>query len=119
MEVEKRMRGSFNIDNRNIEWYIEGVGTSIVSKLFWRFVPGVEFKLRWPRGWTEPTPDGVQIESYNPNDHFRPWLEKHVGKQYINWDWAIKDEDLITDTLTIKIRRGRSKYVSMAVMKWG
>jgi hypothetical protein len=24
-----------------------------------------------------------------PNEHYRPWLEEHVGEQGINWNWEI------------------------------
>jgi hypothetical protein len=117
MEAKIFMRDLFN--SSPIDWFIKGVGTNIASKLFWRFVPGVEFKLRWPRGWTEPTADGVQTESADPNAHYRPWFERHVGKQCISWDWTVKESDLTGNTLTVKIRRGRAKYASMAIMKWG
>lgn len=24
-----------------------------------------------------------------PNDHYRPWLEEHVGEQGVTWNWDI------------------------------
>lgn len=24
-----------------------------------------------------------------PNEHYRPWLEEHVGKQCVDWNWEI------------------------------
>jgi uncharacterized Zn-finger protein len=24
-----------------------------------------------------------------PNDHYRPWLEEHVGEQGVDWNWDI------------------------------
>jgi hypothetical protein len=25
----------------------------------------------------------------DPNDHYRPWMEKHIGVQGADWDWAV------------------------------
>jgi hypothetical protein len=30
-------------------------------------------------------PDGAE----EPNEHYRPWLEQHVGKQGIDWNWDL------------------------------
>lgn len=106
-------------NNGPIDWFIRGVGTNTASKLFWKYVPGVEVKLRWPRGYIETTTDNNQTYSADPNMHYGPWLTEHVGRQYLSWDWTVTSNDLTDNTLTLKIRRGQSKYASMAIMKWG
>jgi len=97
----------------------------IIKGLWWRFMPGTEIELLWPTGWTEPEPaaggGSIQFESADPNDHYRPWLEKHVGQQGWDWDWRIGQIATTTgdqDTIRIKIRRGRAKYATMAALRW-
>lgn len=34
---------------------------------------------------------------YEPNEHYRPWLEKNIGRQGIEWQWAI--ESIADNTL--------------------
>lgn len=29
-----------------------------------------------------------------PNDHYRPWLEKNIGAQGINWNWCIHEHNI-------------------------
>jgi len=31
----------------------------------------------------------TSVSSSDPNDFYRGWLEEHVGKQEIDWDWEI------------------------------
>ena len=97
----------------------------IIDKLWWQLMPGTEFEVRWPTGWTEPEPAAgggfIQFESADPNDHYRPWLEKHVGKQGWDWNWRIGNIATTTgerDTIWIKIRRGRAKYATIAALRW-
>jgi hypothetical protein len=97
----------------------------IIEGLWWRFVPGTEFEVLWPTGWTEPEPAPgggfIQFESSDPNDHYRPWLEKHVGRQGWDWQWRLGKIATTTgdrDTIRIKIRRGRSKYATIAALRW-
>lgn len=97
----------------------------IIDKLWWKLVPGTEIEVPWPTGWTEPDPAAgggfVQFESADPNDHYRPWLERHVGRQGWDWNWRlgqISIDDKTRDTIQIKIRRGRSHYATMALLRW-
>jgi hypothetical protein len=63
---------------------------NILSMLWWKFMPGTEIEVRWPFGWVILDDDGAgnqtSAESADPNDHYRPYLEKHVGKQCIDWN---------------------------------
>ena len=92
------------------------------QKLWWRFVPGVWINVRWPRGFTvlEEFPDGTRVgtESADPNDHYRPWLEQHVGRQGWDWDWGMAGPDATDDRLTIKIRQKHAQWATVAAMRW-
>jgi hypothetical protein len=76
-------------------------GLNIVQKLWWRFMPGVIINVKWPKGMiiAGPGPEDplwfdyggaayIKFESADPNDHYRPWMEKHVGKQGRDWNWC-------------------------------
>lgn len=86
-------------------------------------MPGVEFKVKWPRGWIllHEMPDGsrVSTESADPNDHYRPQLEKLVGRQGWNWNWDLRDNDIAENRLTIKIRQNKASYASYLALLWG
>jgi len=107
----------------------------IWEALWWRFVPGKEVVVKWPVGKvvindTMPEYDWTmgaaryEIDSADPNDHYRPWLEKNVGKQGWDWDWklgAIAAESpgvVGFDTLVIKFRKSKEKYATIAAMRW-
>ena len=104
----------------------------IIKGLWWRFMPGTEIELLWPRGRVVVTPDQPgwdpslgatkqSLFSADPNDHYRPWLEEHVGRQGWDWDWRIGEVATTTgdrDTIRIKIRRGRAEYATIAALRW-
>ena len=97
-------------------------GLNIWQKLWWRFVPGVVINVKWPKGWVvlHNDPDGscVSIESADPNDHYRPWMEKHVGRQGWDWNWGLADRDATDNRLTIKIRRKYQDCAILAKLQW-
>lgn len=88
-----------------------------------KYVPGVIVKVKWPVGPIEIWHDNGAYEyfeeSADPNDHYRPWMKKHVGRQGIDWQWDIIDNDISTNKLSIKFRKGKTKYASLAMIKWG
>ena len=99
--------------------------------IWWKFMPGTTINVAWPTGWTKPVAAAgggfIQIESADPNDHFRPLLEQHVGRQGWDWDWRLGPITgakcspngpivLAGDYLEIKFRRGREKYATMFIM---
>jgi len=105
------------------------VTLNIIGQIWWRFVPGTVVNVRWPRGQVKVGPshrDGWSgigeyfeyVESADPNDHYRPFLEKHVGKQGWDWDWGMADRDATDNRLTIKIRRKHEKYATMIALMW-
>lgn len=104
-------------------------GLNIFEKLWWRFVPGTIVNVRWPVGevvinesmpqwdWTIG-PGRYIVNSADPNDHYRPYLEKHVGRQKRDWDWGMADRDATDNRLTIKIRRKHEKHATIIAMMW-
>jgi hypothetical protein len=97
-------------------------GLNIIDKLWWRLMPGVVINLPWPKGWVilHEDPDGscVSTQSADPNDHYRPWLEKHVGRQGWDWNWGMADRDATDNRLTIKIRQKYAGYATIALLRW-
>ena len=104
-------------------------GLNIIHQLWWRFVPGVIINVRWPVGNitvddTDPRWDwslGSTLQegfSADPNDHYRPWMEKHIGKQGWDWNWGLASNDAAENRLTIKIRQKHAKYATIAAMRW-
>lgn len=104
-------------------------GLNIVQQLWWRFMPGVVINVKWPKGplvvdhndprWVDlGGAVWVSIDSADPNDHYRPWMEKNVGKQGWDWNWGMANNDATENRLTIKIRQKHAKYATIAAMRW-
>lgn len=102
---------------------------NIWQQLWWRFVPGVIINVKWPFGEvvvddTDPRWDwslGSTLQqgfSSDPNDHYRPWMEKHVGQQGWDCNWGLADQDATGSRLTIKIRRKHQECAIIAKMMW-
>lgn len=105
-------------------------GLNIIEKLWWRFMPGVVINVKWPAGniivdhndprWCD-FGGAVWVDlgfSADPNDHYRPWMEKNIGRQKWDWDWGMADCDAMNNRLTIKIRKSKAMYATTAVMRW-
>jgi len=104
-------------------------GLNIIHQLWWRFVPGVIINVKWPKGQIKVGPshklgwNGIgdyyeYAESADPNDHYRPWMEQHVGRQGWDWNWGMANNDATENRLTIKIRQKHAKYATIAAMRW-
>ena len=107
------------------KWEIVKRTGNPIKWLWWKLMPGTFITVKWPSGWAvlHEFSDGskVSTESSDPNDHYRPWLEKNVGKQGIDWDWRHKLHDHMfqpDDYLIIKIRKGKDKWATQAALKW-
>ncbi len=105
------------------------VTLNIMEQLWWRFMPGVVINVKWPKGplvvdhndprWVDlGGAVCVEIDSADPNDHYRPFLEKYVGRQGWDWNWGMADRDATDNRLTIKIRRKHEKYASLLSIMW-
>lgn len=104
-------------------------GLNLKDRLWWRYMPGVVINVQWPRGQIKVGPShregwsGVgehfeYIDSADPNDHYRPWLEKHVGRQGWDWAWGMGSWDATLNRLTIKIRKKHAVYATHIAMTW-
>lgn len=104
-------------------------GMNIADKLWWRFVPGVVINVAWPKGpikvgpshrdgWSGYGPEFEYVDSADPNDHYRPWMEQHVGRQGWDWNWGMANRDASDNRLTIKIRQKYAKYATIAAIQW-
>ena len=92
-------------------------------------MPGVIVNVKWPMGlaaidesmpqwdWTIG-PSRYFVESADPNDHYRPWMEQHVGRQGWDWDWCMMNNDVACNRLTIKFRHGKENFASIVSLKW-
>lgn len=97
-------------------------GLNIREKLWWWLMPGVIINVRWPVGEIrirqEESSIWDYVQSADPNDHYRPWMEEHVGRQGWDWDWGMANRDAVDNRLTIKIRQRHAKYATIAAMRW-
>ena len=104
-------------------------GLNIKERLWWRFMPGVVINVKWPAGnitvdesdprWVDlGGAVWVSIDSADPNDHYRPWMEQHVGRQGWDWNWGMADRDATDNRLTIKIRQRHARYATLVAIKW-
>jgi hypothetical protein len=114
--------------NNHVKHYYP-CGLNLRDKLWWWLMPGVIINVTWPREtmivvgfghrkWSGMGPMYEEVYSTDPNDHYRPWLEKYVGKQGWDWDWGMANNDVAENRLTIKIRRKYAKYATIAMMQW-
>lgn len=92
-------------------------------------MPGTVINVRWPKGQVVVQQDDPRwdwtmgasrqlYESADPNDHYRPWLEEHIGKQGRDWNWGMSGSDATENRLTIKIRQSKAHYASYLALKW-
>ena len=101
-----------------------------IFQCWWKYMPGVKVKITWPTGdivvdhndprWKDMG-GAVWVNlgfSADPNDHYRPWLEKNVGKQGWHWNWTMEDNDAAENSLTLKVCKNKSKYATLAALKW-
>jgi hypothetical protein len=115
----------------------ERFGFNIVQHIWWKFIPGTTITIPWPKKEWITLPGqcrSCQIQNpcahtNDPNDHYRPYLEKHVGKQGWDWDWRIQvgnsmwtpgyeDQDIQSDKVVIKFRKGKEKWASITTIMW-
>ena len=118
----------FNLDYYRI--YGVKVAQKWYNTIWWKLMPGTTIKVRWPVGkifipkdvpywmWIAYPPGQHSVESADPNDHYRSWLESNVGKQGWDWDWALRDNDIVEKTLTIKFRHSHRELATAAKIMW-
>lgn len=108
------------------EHYGVKVSMKFINKLWWRLIPGTVFKVRWPTGkivvdhndprWIDM--GGTVWVNLGPNDHYRWYMEKYIGRQGWDWDWCLTDTDISKQQLTVKIRRKHRHHATTLLLKW-
>jgi len=93
-----------------------------LDNLWWNYAPTITIEVKWPVGWVtvqENTVfnDKIDVQSADPNDHYRPTLERMVGKQKMHWDWRVADNGH-ADKLTIKILKSKQVEATYLAMLW-
>ena len=114
-----------------LQWDMLVKPKRLIESVWWRWMPGVTFTVKWPRGVivAGPGPEDprwhdwggaayITFESADPNDHYRPWMEKNVGRQGWDWNWGLHDNNAAENRLTIKIRNKHAKWATMATLQW-
>jgi len=103
------------------KWEIHKRAGNLLEAAWWRWMPGVTISVKWPHGPVEKSGDWAAslTESADPNDHYRPWLEKNVGKQGWDWQWGLRDNNAAENRLTIKVRTKHAMWATMASLQWG
>jgi len=125
MEVEVDMISPYYWNNYRVK-----VMLKLVNRIWWRLMPGTIIKVSWPAGnivvdYNHPRWQDIDRAAWvdlgfsaDPNDHYRPWMEKEVGRQGWDWDWTMTDNDVTENRLTIKFRKGKEKYAAMFALRW-
>jgi len=104
------------------------------DRIYWRLVDHVEIDVKWPTGvlavdhdhpgWYDVGATWVEIESADPNDHYRPFLEQWIGRQGWDWDWHLAWHGRNIETgeqngrLTIRMRQKHAVYASHIALMW-
>lgn len=104
-------------------------GLNLKEKLWWRFMPGVVINVKWPKGqikvgpshrdgWSGYGPEFEYVDSADPNDHYRPWMEANVGRQGWDWNWGMANNDVSANRLTIKFQKKHKEAAMIAKLQW-
>lgn len=100
-----------------------------VRDTYYKFKYPIRIVVVWPTGEVTVGPssrnhDGVSggtwyqlVESSDPNDHYRPELEKNVGRQGIDWKWDISKYNY--DKIEIMFKKRYEKMAVYYQLKWG
>lgn len=99
--------------------------------LWWQCVPGETVSVCWPTGTIVAGPGPadprwqdwggaayIKFESADPNDHYRPWLEANVGRQGWDWNWDVVGDDMTLNRISIKFRRKKAQWATVAALRW-
>lgn len=101
------------------KWEIHKRAGNLYDVAWWRWMPGETITVKWPVPWEVVSylPDGSKVTTLtaDPNDLYRPWLEKNVGKQRWDWNWALRTVD---NRLTIKVRKKHAKCATYMGLIW-
>lgn len=97
------------------------------NRVWWRMFCGYRISVPWPHGPIEVEPEDwrwfpnsahtgtVIIDSADPNDHYRPELERLCGRQGWDWDWQIAND---SNRVVIGFRRGHEQLATYFLIRW-
>ena len=54
----------------------------------------------------------------DPNEHYRPWIEANVGRQSVDWDWGLINNDARDNTLSIWFDKRHEMLAMTAKLMW-
>lgn len=88
----------------------------------------MEISVKWPKGsiavgyndprWYDVGASLVEVESADPNDHYRPFMEEWIGRQRWDWSWYMGNTDARDNRLTIRIREKHAVFATHIAMMW-
>lgn len=101
----------------------------IFEKIWWYFTPCMEISVKWPKGKIVVNHDDprwvdlggavwVELESADPNDHYRPFMEEWIGRQGRDWAWYMGGTDARDNRLTIRIREKHAVFATHIAIMW-
>jgi hypothetical protein len=93
----------------------------ILDKFWWYVMPGPTIIVKWPagnNGWIPMDYLGARLNSADPNDHYRPVLEYHCGKQFVGWHWKAIVSNHKVDTIEIKFRFDKKQWATIFALQW-
>lgn len=95
--------------------------------LRWKYWLSTTVAVKWPMGWAPiDGRDDLAVESADPDDWYRWWLEKNVGRQGWSWDWRVSIhpnplidvyDGFFKDELEIRFRN--PKHATMFMLRYG
>ena len=98
-------------------------------RLMFRFCTKTTIMVRWPVGaiivdhdhakWDSSLGSQRQeIYSADPNDHYRPELERHVGEQGLDWQWRYPVNNMADTQIGIEFAPWTRSWASYFALKW-
>lgn len=101
----------------------------LVERIWWYFTPYMEISVRWPSGYIEVDHNDprwcdlggavwVKLESADPNDFYRPYMEEWIGRQGWDWAWYMGNTDAAENRLTIRMREKHAVFATHIAMMW-
>jgi hypothetical protein len=99
----------------------------LIRDTYYKFKYPVRITVVWPNGEVIVGPGSRNhnsvygtyyqlVESADPNDHYRPELERTVGRQHVDWEWGISR--LQYDILEIMFKKQHEKMAVYYHLKW-
>lgn len=100
----------------------------LLERIWWYYTPYMEISVKWPKGsvvvgyddprWYDVGASLVEVESADPNDHYRPFMQEWIGRQRWDWSWYMGNTDARDNRLTIRIRKKHYIFASHIAMIW-